>query len=232
MKTLYIAMTFLLTLGIILGIYTASYNQFNLNGASTTYSTFTSFQITTTNSQFINSANISPINSTNTLQSCDIFCTIWTGIVNAGTAVCNFIGAQDCIVFGGATPTAQLLSLGQNSSGEIKNINIANQFANGQTSASNIWLGDILGNPLDEALLIMGIFLGIGLLAGLFGAGILAVRIASVGIGLSVITFIEGSLGVFGTLPLLVSIGFNGVIGALLLIVAWESFNAPGGGAG
>lgn len=232
MKTLYTAMTFLLTLGIILGIFTASYNQFNLNNAPSTYTTLSTFQITSINSQFANSGNISPINSSNTMQSCDIFCSIWTGIVNAGTAICNAIGAQNCTVFGGATPTAQLLSLGQNSSGEIKNINVANQFANGQTSASNIWLGNVLSNPLDEALLIMGIFLGIGLLAGLFGAGVLAVRIASVGIGLSVITFIEGSLGVFGDLPLLIFLGFNGVIGALLLIVAWESFNAPGGGAG
>lgn len=227
MKIMYTALIFLMVLGLGIGIYSSSYNQFNLNGAQTTYATNTQ-QITSINSNFLNNAQLTPNAGT---DACDIFCQIWGGIVNGGLSICNAIGVPGCIIGGGATTLAQVLSLGQNDSATLRNINIANGVANSATQSSNTWLGNLLGNPLDEALLIMGIFLGIGLFAGLLGAGLLARVVASVGIGLSVIVFIEAQLGTFQNLPALIFIPFNGIMGMLLLIIAWESFNTPGSAA-
>jgi hypothetical protein len=216
---MYTAIIFLMVLGLTIGIYSSSYNQFNLNNTQ---------QITSINTNFANSAQLTPNAGS---DICDIFCQIWGGIVNAGLSICNAIGTPGCIIGGGATNLAQVLSLGQNKSATLRNIQIANGVANSATASSNQWLGNILGNPLDEALLIMGIFLGIGLFAGLLGAGLLARVVASVGIGLSVIVFIEGQLGTFNNLPALIFIPFNGIMAMLLLIIAWESFNTPGSAA-
>ena len=220
MKTLYVAVSFLMTLGIILGIYASSYNEFNLNGASLSYTTEL-FDINTTNVQVTQAASIG--NNTISTSGCNIFCSVWNSIVSAGNYICNSTNGVFCATHGvlNATDFAQHGIL--NGGLVLSNVN-----AQGKTTSSNTWL-KLFNNPLDSALSIMGLFLGLGLLAGLLGAGLLARVVASVGIGLSIITYIEGSLGAFGSLPTLIYIGFNGIIGLLLLIIAWEAFNAPGG---
>ena len=232
MKTLYLAVSFLMTLGIILGIYTASYNQFNLNGASLTYSTQT-FAINDTNQQIGNtltgtiSGTVTTTSNTTSGQSgCGILCNVWDSIVNVAVDVCNFTALN---IFG----TGACTSIGNNIAPVETNLGnqaiiLAGSNGGSQTTSNNTWL-KLFANPLDSALTIMGIFLGLGILAGLLGAGILARVMASVGIGLALIDYIESSISVFTGLPSLIYIGFNGIIGLLLLIIAWEAFNAPGG---
>jgi hypothetical protein len=70
--------------------------------------------------------------------------------------------------------------------------------------------------------------LGLGVLAGAFGAGILARVMASVALGLSSIVYIEGQLTAFAGLPTLLWFMFNGIVAILLIIIVWEAFNSGG----
>ena len=232
MKTLYIAVVFLMTLGIVIGIYSSSYNEFNLNGASTTYTT-TNQVVAGLNANF-NSSGIASTNSTkgaipNTCVSiipfaCDILGSLYNGV---DFIECNLgISTQtSCNPNTGTLANNLGSQFGQN----LAPLGIPPVITSTNLASSNAWF-KLFASPLDSALTIMGIFLGLGILAGLLGAGILARVMASVGIGLALITYIEGSLSVFGNgLPTLIYIGFNGMIGMLLLIIAWEAFNAPGG---
>ena len=250
MKTLYLAVSFLMTLGIILGIYTASYNQFNLNGATTTYSTTNQVivnggssapletvttSVTTITTVISNTTSVItstitvPVNSSSGSSCISVIpfaCDIQSAIFNAAAFIgCQLGDTADC-----QPNTGQLAQNLQNSLQPTSpNIpGVSPLITNNALSSTNQWL-KLFANPLDSALTIMGIFLGLGILAGLLGAGILARVMASVGIGLALIDYIESSIAVFTGLPSLIYIGFNGIIGMLLLIIAWEAFNAPGG---
>lgn len=230
MKTLYIAVTFLMTLGIILGIYTSSYNQFNLNGASTSYST-TNQVIAGLNGQY-NSSGIASTNSTNNVPStcvsiipgaCAILNALYSGV---DFVECN-LGISTSTSCNPNTSTIAN-NLGSQFGQNLAPLGIPPVITSSNLASNNEWF-KLFASPLDSALTIMGVFLGLGILAGLLGAGILARVMASVGIGLAMIDYIEGSLSTFNALPTLIYFGFNGVIGLLLLIIAWEAFNSPGG---
>lgn len=91
------------------------------------------------------------------------------------------------------------------------------------TSAeSNIFLY-ALSTPLGQALAVLALFLSLGLLAGLFGAGILAGGIAGAGIVLSIVTYTEGILGAFGTIPSIIYVPFQTIIGGLMIILIYET---------
>ena len=234
MKVLYIAISFLMTLGICLGIYTTTYDQFNLNGATLSYST-TNQVIAQGGAQYNGTNAASNTNNSGGNSTSGSVANVCVSIIPGACSLitwwengwayveCQLGNTVTCNPNAGTISTDLAVTLGsQNVFG------IPTLITSSALSSTNQWF-QLFNNPLDSALTIMGIFLGLGILAGLLGAGILARVMASVGIGLSVITYIEGSLAVFNGLPGLIFIGFNGIIGILLLIIAWESFNAPGG---
>ena len=105
--------------------------------------------------------------------------------------------------------------------GSSTGINAANYASN------DIWAA-VTSSPANTALAIALLFIGLGLLAGLFGAGILANVVGSVGIGLAAYYYINTQVTTFGTLPWQVSLLFNGVITLAELIVIWSSIGAGG----
>jgi hypothetical protein len=62
------------------------------------------------------------------------------------------------------------------------------------TGALNHAIYGVTSNPLLTTLVVVGIFLGLGILAGTLGAGIKADVMAAVGIGLAVVTYIQTTL--------------------------------------
>lgn len=66
-----------------------------------------------------------------------------------------------------------------------------------QTSASNFVAG-ILANPIAQTITVAGIFLALGWLAGIFGAGINAPTVAKVAIAISLVYYMNAQMSVFG----------------------------------
>ena len=113
--------------------------------------------------------------------------------------------------------------------GSVNNI-IQNQLGvsvGGQSTNNSVF--GVLANPLNQALLVLGIFIGLGILAGLFGAGILANIIAVAGLALSIITYTEGELGAFGSIPSVIYIPIQSFITILLIILIWDSMSGGKG---
>ena len=89
---------------------------------------------------------------------------------------------------------------------------------------SNSIFYSITSNPLATAGTIAGVFIGLGILAGVLGAGTLANIMASVGIALSVNAYFALEELQFSGMPLPAVLLFNGFIAVVSLWLIWEAF--------
>ena len=90
---------------------------------------------------------------------------------------------------------------------------------------SNSIFYSITSNPLATAGTIAGVFIGLGILAGVLGAGMLANIMASVGIALSVNAYFALEELQFSGMPLPAVLLFNGFIAVVSLWLIWEAFS-------
>jgi hypothetical protein len=88
----------------------------------------------------------------------------------------------------------------------------------------------LASTPFGQAMIVLGVFLALGILAGLLGAGILARVMALAGLALSIIIYIEGQLTSFTGLPDYIWWLVNGIFTAIMVIIVWEAFDSGGVG--
>jgi hypothetical protein len=83
----------------------------------------------------------------------------------------------------------------------------------------------ITSNPLETAGAIAAIFIGLGVLAGVLGAGSLANIMAAVGLALSVNAYFALEELQFNGMPLPAVLIFNGFIGIVSIWLIWTAFD-------
>ena len=86
----------------------------------------------------------------------------------------------------------------------------------------------ILDSPLTQAVSIALLFIGLGWLAGTFGAGILANYMGRVGIAVSLFYYFNATMLSFGSVPAIIMIFINAIIAVPTVILFYESL---GGGS-
>jgi hypothetical protein len=243
MKTLYTALIFLFVLGISMGIYTSTYKQFDTsvvsngvnhcNGINSSYTCigFNNPTLGTKNNQTGITGNMNTTQTTTTSGGGTVITTCSSAILSNVICGTRNVLAQawsNTLCFFG-----QLYYCGA----KVSQLNvtpfttavISGQVSVSATNTNNNFVLNILSDPLNQAIIVMTTFLGLGVLAGAFGAGILARVMASVALGLSSIVYIEGQLTAFAGLPTLLWFMFNGIVAILLIIIVWEAFNSGGG---
>ena len=233
MKMLYAAVIMLMSIALLLGVYSQTSNSFDFNN-SNGFTQCPNGQesngqcigqsnaiIYNANGNIINTTIITTTSTTTTQTSnpCALTSSPFGCITFKLTALidgffCNFNLGSSCANAAVANQQAGVL---QNGGNYIQALNA------GQTTTNNSYLS-VLGNPLTEATLVATVFIGLGIFAGLLGAGFLAQVMASVGIGMAMVTYIEGQLTTFQQLPPIVFYIFNGYIGMMLVIMIWETF--------
>lgn len=183
-----------------------------------------------TNNNIVQTNNTLDSTTSNTTVCLNLFCQIQKDLIGVGNQFCIDIGG--CVIFGGPTNFAQLLTTaeaaaGFNKTGKISQsaaIQIANGVAKSTYGVDNNPLISIVDNPITQAVTLAIIFVGLGVLAGTFGAGILAPTMMRVGIAVSLFYYINAQLSVFNGIPWFVYILFNAIIGVPTLIMLWDSF--------
>lgn len=192
------------------------------------------YTVTTTNTQ----------DTTGTVSSTNNICTSSNYI---GDVYCSLVNTNNALVTWSCNNVANIPAIGsiltefsacnpKLPTSQLNNyvVNGAQQLVGSQVGASfqNVSNNSILGllsNPLNEALLVVGVFLSLGILAGLFGAGILARAMALVGLSLAFVTYIEGELSVFQGMPDYLWWMVNGIFTIILAIIIYEGFSESGG---
>ena len=146
-----------------------------------------------------------------------------------GTGYCNTIGG----LLAGKSACYLALNLDMSLSGTVAIQNaIGSQLGanvNSQSVSNNTVL-QIVSNPFNQAMIVLGTFLALGILAGLFGAGILARIMALAGLTLSFIIYMEGQLALFGGMPSYLWWMINGIFTAIMIVIIWEAFDSGGVG--
>lgn len=109
--------------------------------------------------------------------------------------------------------------------------NIFDVFNGGYQSDIHVTKGNnefiqIFDNPLTQAVSIAVIFLALGILAGLFGAGILANYISRVGIVVSFYYYFNAQILAFGGMPTILIIFLNGIMSVPMIILFYESLGS------
>jgi hypothetical protein len=238
----YTAIIFVFSLAMLLAIYNSSGSQFQqIQGATTTKVIITTGiinpQIAQQGASNLGTNQIT-VNATalGLSQSCtftNILGQLYCNLVsfnlqaqNFGCQLANSIGIPSWL----STCNGQLTT--QNPIAKGANQLIANAVgSNIQTSGvSNNGILGIAGSPFNQAMIVVGTFLALGLLAGLFGAGILARVMVLAGLGLSMIIYIEGQMAAFSSMPTYLWWLFNGIMTVIMIIIIHEAFDSGGVG--
>ena len=233
------AIIFIAILAVLVGIYSATYTEFNVTSNTATY-TLNNAQINTGSNAYQNSVsggNSSSINTSAQITNSQCIPTsswasqLWCALYNAGTA----LNDQICSNFGGsifeACPANPYHNNPLTSNGQVLLNGASNYIANSvgasyQSVSNNQVINNPLADPLNQALVALGVFLGLGIFAGVMGAGILAKTMVLAGLALSLILYMEGQLSVFTGLPSLIWWLINGVFAAVMIVIVWEVFDS------
>jgi hypothetical protein len=226
-----VAILFISIIAIMFAIYGSSGKQYETIQGATTVTSLTNAQVgqVTQGQDFIATANTTSTSTTSTsTTSNNIACTptynpfyLFCVIDQLGTyAYCDLtalIGTpcSESTVNNAVTGSSNPFS--SNSGGSLTAVydNSIIQFAS---------------SPFGQAMIVLGVFLALGILAGLLGAGILARVMALAGLALSIITYIEGQLTSFTGLPDYIWWLVNGIFTAIMVIIVWEAFDSGGMG--
>jgi hypothetical protein len=231
MKTPYAIVIFFMLLAVSLGIYTASYQQFNVTGLQVNQSNCGSTNLNNNTlcinqlDASINSGGVTITNSTKTNSTSSSS----GGNCYTGSTWYNDLGC----VFKCSIPVIDWIAtvMGQTCTPSqlVSSLGIAPAVGVGVIQASGNNIGMVTNNnPLTESLLALGIFLSLGIFAGLMGAGLLARVMVLAGLALSMVMYIEGQLGAFSGMPTLIYFAFNGIVASLLVILIWSAFDSGG----
>lgn len=214
----YMAIIFVFCLGIMLALFTSSGTQFqNIP------------QATTITSGQLNNAQIGQDQVQGSLQT-----TTTTTGTTGNTLVCIFAPLPLCQAVWAVECTFGIADACANSATNIVNPNPANSLnlnaLSGNQAVRNNGILSVLANPLSQALLALATFMTLGILAGLFGAGLMARVMVLAGLALSVVLYIEGQMTAFSGMPTFLWWMFNGIMTVILIIIIHEAFTQGGVG--
>ena len=241
-----VAILFISIIAIMFAIYGSSGKQYETIQGATTVTSLTNANIASVgNSQQVTTA-LNNVNATQqpivgSCTSTNLLGNLYCALINTGnvikggfqTAYCDALGAlgldstSNCLL---ATNIGNSLSGSTNIQQGVGNV-VGASVSN--TGVSNNALVKFASTPFGQAMIALGTFLALGVLAGLLGAGILARVMVLAGLALSIIVYIEGQLASFsgtGGLPDYIWWLVNGIFTAIMIIIVWEAFDSGGVG--